>query len=112
MADGKPGNGSSSPFGNGMGATSSGGASSGGHDFIKEPKSNVGGAHDFIKDPSGTKTGPTPNDFVKSPGGGAMPAQKTGPAPDMCPTSVPPGGTTPFKGEPKPNESGGKPFKV
>lgn len=71
----QPGNGATSPFGNGNGATS-GGASSGAHDFIRDPKSNSPstGGHDFTKENRPQKAGDN----------GANPA------------SVPTGGKTPF----------------
>lgn len=52
MADGKPGNGATPPFGDGNGATSSAGPYSGAHDFTKDPKSHAPatGGRDFTKE--------------------------------------------------------------
>ena len=55
MADGSKANvtnPSQPPFGNGQGATSSGGAARGGHDFLKDPKSAASstGGRDFSKE--------------------------------------------------------------
>lgn len=51
--DGKvPGDGKTSPFGNGNGGTSAMGNASGGHDFTQDPKSGASntGGHDFTQD--------------------------------------------------------------
>lgn len=90
MEGAKLGDGKTSPFGNGKGATMAGG-SSGSHDFVKDPSSNAGGGggHDFIKNPA-----PNPSvvgggkDFTK----GEVPEQKEGQAPDLCPESLTDGG--------------------
>ena len=68
----KPGNGSSSPFGNGNGATSSGGAS---------------GSHDFVTDPSSKPTGKGLDVTKQSV---AQPKGDSGCNPD----TIPPGGPT------------------
>lgn len=101
----KPGNGKTSPFGNESGATSKG-AANGSHDFTKNPTGNVGGAHDFVANPKPSNPGAAPQDFTK----GAGATQKKGAAPDLCPQSVPTGGTTPFKGAPSATSK--KPFKL
>lgn len=92
MADSKPGNGYSSPFGNGNGATMTG-PSSGAHDFITDPASGA------------PKTGG--RDFAAEP----PPEQQSGNS-GYNPDSVPQGGTLPFSGEPQPNETANKPFKL
>lgn len=52
MAEGKtPGNASTSPFGNGQGATQASGAASGGHNFLTDNSSPPGGqGRDFTKE--------------------------------------------------------------
>lgn len=118
MEGAKIGDGKTSPFGNGKGATMAG-PSSGGHDFVKQPSSNAGGGggHDFVKSP-----GPNPalntggKDFTK----GDVPEQKEGAAPDLCPESVADGGRFIHKDAPEGYGDvgvgsighGKKPFKI
>lgn len=88
----KPGDGKTSPFGNGDGSTS--GSASGGHDFIKDNKSGA--------------SAPKITDFT---------APIKMPPPDeqsYNPDSVPEGGDMPFSGEPQATDAGAarKPFKL
>ena len=74
----KPGNGSTSPFGDEDGATvAGGGASSGAHDFTTDPKSNAPttGGRDFTKESR---------------------PQQSGQAQDLNPDDQAPGGRLPF----------------
>ena len=59
MAEGKPGNGSDSPFGNGNGATASSGGSNGGHNFVRDPAGGGAktGGRDFTKESRAQKSG-------------------------------------------------------
>ncbi len=91
----QPGNGATSPFGNGQGATTAMGASTGAHDFIKDPKSadSMTGGRDFSKENR---------------------AQMSGQPSDINADSVPTGGTLPY---PSAGPNGGimgvkKPFKL
>lgn len=84
MAENKPGTGSTSPFGNGAGATSAGAA--GGNDFNAKPAGDAagGGGHDFVTDPAGDSTaGQGGRDFTKE-----SRAQQSGPPADLCTDSI------------------------
>jgi len=72
-----PGNGSTSPFGDGNGATQATGPSTGAHDFVTDitTKDTMGGGRDFTKESRSQQMGP----------------------PGYDPSSVPAGGTTPFR---------------
>lgn len=84
------GDGKSSPFGNHSGAPASG-SKTGGQDFAKDPTGpKTGGGQDFISNPKSAMPG-SPEDLVKT-GGGNGGTQKTGPAPDISPESIPGGG--------------------
>ena len=82
MAENKPGDGKSSPFGNGGGATSGGTVKA--SDFVTDPEgagdtSTTGGV-DFVRKPDGS--GPSagkPADFLTQPQGTASAASPKGP---------------------------------
>jgi len=81
MADNKPGDGANPPFGNGKGATSSAGASSGAHNFLEDPASNAPktGGRDFTKESRPQEVG-KPEDRYNSdtvPEGGDLPFDQT-----------------------------------
>lgn len=84
MAEGKtPGNGMTSPFGNGNGATASG-DSSGAHDFLTDPKGSgaAAGGRDFTKESrpqSDAKKEVEPNS-QEIPAGGLIPKAAPGAA--------------------------------
>ena len=87
MAENKPGNGSASPFGNGAGATSAG-ASSGAHDFTKNPTGNSGGGgNDFLTNPGGGGGKSGGRDFTKE-----SRSQQSGAPADLSTDSIIAGG--------------------
>lgn len=73
-----PGNASSSPFGDGKGATQADGSSSGAHNFLEDPASHAPatGGRDFSKE--------------------SRPQEKGDPEDRYCPDSPPDGGDMPF----------------
>jgi hypothetical protein len=95
MAENKPGNGYTAPFGDENGATiAGGGPAEGAHDFLTDNESNspASGARDFTKE-----SRPQPA------GGGS----------GCNPVSIPPGGKLPWSGAPAPLQTGpAKPFKL
>jgi hypothetical protein len=125
MAEGKtPGNGKTSPFGNGKGAPESGAAGRP-TDFTKSPTSQYSGgkgASNFVRNPNGSgQDRPTVNDYAKNPTASGTPSQRDA-KPEVVPNpqEVPPGGKTLFA-DPAPGsdkrlgsstDQGRKPFKV
>lgn len=86
------GDGKTSPFGNGKGATAKMGASSGASDFVKNPAGgdSKSGGNDFTKNPRGNSSQEGGADFVANPRGSAGdgPEQEEGAGPDICEESV------------------------
>lgn len=101
----KSGDGKTSPFGDGKGATGAMGSDAGKADLVKDPTGkNPGGSHNFVKDPTCPTPAGKPEDHAVS-----LP-QKMG-SPTVNPDSVPAGGKYPF-GTAAPNSVSQKPFKV
>jgi len=102
MPDGKPGNASTSPFGNGKGATMAEGSSSGAHNFLTDPSSNAStsGGRDFTAESREQKSGPAPDiDKASVPAGGPFPfgtGDKWAGAEETADGGIAPG-TSPFK---------------
>lgn len=119
MEGDKMGNGSTSPFGNGQGATASGPATKG-NDFVKNPSGSgsKAGGNNFVTNPSGNGDKSGGRDFTEDPGGDA---QASGEAPDLNEGTVPAGGRI-LKRDPEGDGfgdigvgsigSGRKPFKL
>lgn len=75
-----PGDGANPPFGNGKGATSSGGAASGGHNFLEEPSGgSKSGGRDFTKENRAQESGSPEDRYNKDsvPTGGDLPFDDT-----------------------------------
>lgn len=117
MAEGKtPGNGRSSPFGNGKGAPEGGALAGAPNDFTKNPSCarNGKGASDFVRDPGGSgQDRPSVQDYTKAAGPTPRPEVKPNPQ------EIPAGGKTlyadPSKNSPKRGQTDGdrgRPFKL
>jgi len=82
MAENKPGDGSSSPFGNGQGATSALGAAKGGNDFVTNPRGWAGSMNgrNFLKEASTLKqpSGSADTSASEPAGGKILKADATG----------------------------------
>jgi hypothetical protein len=96
----KPGTGSTSPFGDGKGATSAAGGSTGVHDFVSNPASAAPktGGRDFTKEScdqsSGTDETLNPDTVV--PGGRILKADPPAGSQRTSPVGLPEGGRKPF----------------
>lgn len=93
MAENKPGNGNTSPFGNEKGATMAEGPSSGAHNFLENPESNAPnkGGRNFLEESRAQDIGPEDTiDQASVPDGGTLPWPKADPTAtaDGCPDGV------------------------
>lgn len=88
----KPGDGATSPLGNGYGT----------------PLAGSSGSHDFVKDPASSEGDESPRDFTKE----SRPTEKAKDNGGCNAESIPDGGETPFKGAPEATSGGHKPYKL